>query len=362
MKTWVTSFALVSAVVLASTGCDNSGGTNTSTPTAAAGGAGPAEVRVGYFANLTHAQAVLGVASKDFEKAVAPAKVSTKVFNAGPSLVEALFANEIDIGYVGPGPALNAHAKSRGRGIRIVAGAAANGVLIVARKDSGINTLADLKGKRVATPQLANTQDIAAKYYLTHELGQKDFNNVIPVPNAEQAAMMAGGQVDAAWAPEPWGSFLVAQTGAKVIGQEKDLWPQKNFSITVVVTTPEFLQKHPQTVEQLLGVHRTWTARLNGEAAKYTPQLKEALYALTKKQLPEGVVESALSNTTFTDEPLPHTFDVMATWSHELGYSKDKTDVGGLIDTTILRKLPAPQGAAPAGAAPAGAAGAKEGA
>jgi NitT/TauT family transport system substrate-binding protein len=359
------TFALSVAFLVLAFGCDKSTSNNGSSPTTAAtasGGGGPERVRIGYFANLTHAQAVLGVASKDFDNAVAPAKVSTKVFNAGPSLIEALFANEIDVGYVGPGPALNAFAKSRGQGIRVVAGAAANGVVIVARKDSGINTLADLKGKRVATPQLGNTQDIAAKFYLSHELGQKDLNNVLPVPNAEQAAMMSGGQIDAAWAPEPWGSFLVAQAGAKVVAQEKDLWPQKNFSITVVVTTPEFLQKHPQTVEKLLGVHRTWTQRLNQEQAKYTPQLKDALYALTKKQLPTGVVESALANTTFTDEPLPHTFDVMAGWSFELGFAKEKTDVGGLIDTTILHKLSPAQGAAPAGATSAPAAGAKEGA
>jgi NitT/TauT family transport system substrate-binding protein len=339
----ITQFRFLIAIAFASLavfGCDKgtaeSGGKHS-----VAAGAGPSEVRLGYFANLTHAQAVLGVASKDFENAVAPAKVTTKVFNAGPSLVEALFAGEIDIGYVGPGPALNAHAKSRGQGIRVVAGAAANGVLIVARKDSAIDTLQDLKGKRVATPQLANTQDIAARYYLTHELGQPDHKNVIPIPNAEQVAMMSNGQIDAAWAPEPWGSFLVAQAGAKVIGQEKDLWPQKEFSITVVVTTPEFLQKNPATVEKLLAAHRVWTGRLNKEPAKYAPQLKAALFALTNKQLPEGVVESALANTKFTDEPLPHTFETMATWSHELGYAKEKTDVGGLIDTSVLQKLKA---------------------
>src|SRR5207237_4510017 len=112
-------------------GCDKEKG-------AASSGASVPEVRLGYFANVTHAQAVLGVADGSFEKAIAPAKLSTKVFNAGPSLIEALFAGEIDIGYVGPGPALNAHAKGRGEKIRVIAGAAANGVLIVARKDAGI--------------------------------------------------------------------------------------------------------------------------------------------------------------------------------------------------------------------------------
>lgn len=342
------SVALAILTLVSVIGCDRT----SSDAGASTTDGGTGEVRIGYFANLTHAQGVLGVASGDYQKAVAPARVSTKIFNAGPSLIEALFAGEIDIGYVGPGPALNAHAKSKGNGVRIVAGAAANGVLIVARKDSGINALEDLKGKRVATPQLANTQDIAARYYLTHHLGQKDHNNVIPVPNAEQAAMMANQQIDAAWAPEPWGSFLVAQAGAKVIGQEKDLWPQKSFSITVVVTTPEFLKKHPETVEKVLASHHVWTERLNKEPAKYVPQLKAALFDLTKKQLPEGVVESALSNTVFTDEPLPHTFDVMATWSYELGYSKEKTDVGGLIDTSILEKLKA---SAPAAGAKGGA-------
>lgn len=365
--------ALALSAALLSPGCDNGGpsggpsGSGGGTP-----GAAPPEVRIGYFANLTHAQAVLGVASKDFENAVAPAKVSTKVFNAGPSLIEALFAGEIDVGYVGPGPALNAHAKSRGRGIRVVAGAAANGVLIIARKGSGIDSLAGLKGKRVATPQLANTQDIAARHYLTHQLGQTDHSNVIAVLNAEQAAMMAGGEIDAAWAPEPWGSLLVAQTGATVIGREKELWPQKNFAITLVVTTPEFLQKHQDTLEKLLGVHQTWTRRLNQEPAKHTPQLKAALFDLTRKQLPEGVLESALANVTFTSDPLRHTFETLAAWAYDLGppFAKQQTDVGGLIDTSVLQKLQPPQ-TAPAGAAsqpagsaaqPAGTAGAKEGA
>src|SRR5207249_2925587 len=154
------------------------------------------EVRIGYFANFTHAQAVLGVGSGDFQQAVAPAKVTTKVFNAGPSLVEALFANEIDIGYVGPGPALTAFAQSQGRGIRVISGSAANGVLIVARKDSGISTLQDLAGRRVATPQHGNTQDLSARHYLSAELRQKDLSTVLPIANAEQAGMMTRGEID----------------------------------------------------------------------------------------------------------------------------------------------------------------------
>src|SRR6185369_1208788 len=197
-------------------GCDKdkgSAGTNANAP----------EVRLGYFGNVTHAQAVLGVSTGSFEKAIAPSKLSTKVFNAGPSLIEALFAGEIDIGYVGPGPALNAHSKGRGEKIRVIAGAAANGVLIVARKDAGINSIQDLAGKRVATPQMGNTQDISAKHYLLSELKQKDVNNVLPIANTEQATLMSRKEIDAAWAPEPWGSRLIIEGQGKLLAQEKDL-------------------------------------------------------------------------------------------------------------------------------------------
>src|SRR5262245_19453451 len=143
---WPVALLLAALSPLLPGGCDRQEST-----AAAGGGAShaPAQVRLGYFGNVTHAQAALGVASGDFEKAVAPAKFSTKVFNAGPSLIEALFSNNIDIGYVGPGPALNAHQTSRGEGIRVIAGAAANGVLIVARKDSGISSLKDLAGRKI---------------------------------------------------------------------------------------------------------------------------------------------------------------------------------------------------------------------
>ena len=334
-------FARILSLLLVASlfGCDrDSSGSAASGVSSAGSNAAPTQIRIGYFANLTHAQAVLGVASGEFQQAVSPAQVKTTVFNAGPSLVEALFAGEIDIGYVGPGPALSAHAKSRGQGIRVISGAAANGVVIVARKDSGISTLADLAGKRVATPQKGNTQDIAARRYLKFELKQQD-PKVVPVSNAEQVGLMSRGQIDASWAPEPWGSFLVSQAGAKVIAAEKDLWPEKQFAIAIVITTPEFLKAHPDTLEKVLTVHRAWTTRLTNEPDKYVPQLEQGLFDLTRKKLPAGVTKSALTNTQFTDDPLPHTFDVYAQWSYDVGFSKEKTDTKGLIDTTILRKL-----------------------
>jgi NitT/TauT family transport system substrate-binding protein len=328
--------ALLVGLAIGAVGC---GRDDASTEPGGKPAAPPAEVRLGYFGNVTHAQAALGVSSGDFAAAVAPAKFSTRVFNAGPSLIEALFTGNIDIGYVGPGPALSANEKSHGEGIRVIAGAAANGVLIVARKDSGIKTLADLKGKQVATPQQGNTQDIAAKHYLSKVLQQADTNNVVAVANAEQSAMMQRGQIDAAWVPEPWGSRLIAENGAALVAEEKEIWPSKRFVLTVIVTTPEFLAKHPDVVKKILGVHVKWTNLLQTKPQDYAEPLGKALQALSGKSLPAGVLESSLKNVEFTIDPLPETFQTMGEWAFDLGFAKTPPKVDGLIDTTLLQQV-----------------------
>ena len=299
---------------------------------------GERPITIGYFANLSHAQAVLGVASGEFERALSPVKLETRVFNAGPSLIEALFAGAIDIGYVGPGPTLSAHARSGGKGIRVVAGAASNGVVVVARKGSGIRTLADLAGKRVGTPQLGNTQDISARHYLSAVLKQTDLSNVRPVDNAEQAALFARGELDAAWVPEPWGQRLISEADATLIAEEKDLWPHHEFALTLVVTTPEFLSRRPELVESLLRVHRSWTRRLATEPDAVEGPLGDALFALNGKRLASGVLAAAIQRVRFIDDPNPETLQTFASWTQDLGFEQRTTDLNGLVDTTILLK------------------------
>jgi NitT/TauT family transport system substrate-binding protein len=301
----------------------------------------PAEVRLGYFANVTHGQAVLAVAAGDFQKAVAPAKLTTRVFNAGPSVIEALFAGEIDIAYIGPGPVISAHGKSRGEGIRVISGAAANGVAIVARADSSIRTLDDLKGKRIATPQLGNTQDIAAKHYLKSKLGQSDVNNVIPIANAEQSTMMARGEIDAAWVPEPWAAKLISD-GHRLIAEESTLWPDQQFSLTVVAASPEFLESHRETVVKILAVHKEWTARLQSEPAKQSQPLSDAIFALTTKRISTEVIGDSLKRVTFTNDPLSATLETMSKWSFELGFARDEVSIDGLIDLAALQAAAEP--------------------
>jgi NitT/TauT family transport system substrate-binding protein len=300
------------------------------------------QVRLGYFANATHAQAVLGVSSGEFQKAIDPLELKTTVFNAGPSLIEAIFAGQIDIAYIGPGPAINGYVRSRGERVRVVAGAAANGVLIVARKDAGIESLADLKGRRIATPETANTQDISARHFVLHELKQADAANVLAIPNAEQVGMMLRKQVDAAWAPEPWGSRLLVEADAKVLAHEKDLWPEKELTLALVITTPDFLEKHPEVVEKMLRVHVSWTQRLEADAQQHVGALGAALYGLTGKRLPEGVLPQAVGNVKFTNDPLEPTLRTMAQWSYDLKFLREPANLDGLVDLSILKRIQQP--------------------
>jgi NitT/TauT family transport system substrate-binding protein len=299
-----------------------------------------ADVRLGYFANVTHAQAVLGVAEGDFQGALGDTHLAAKVFNAGPSLIESLIAGDIDVGYVGPGPALTAWAETHGQEIVVIAGSAANGVVIVAGPKSNIHSLADLAGRKIATPQRNNTQDISARHYLLATLHQTDDRNVIPLSNSELVGRMIAGDIDAAWTPEPWGSRLVDAAGGRIIAEEKDLWPDHEFSLTVVVARTAFLHDHADLVRKLLAVHHAWTQKLAADPQTYAPQLQDALYALTKNKLPPSVMQSALGHVKFTDDPLPATFKIMNQWSVDLRVIKRPVPLDGLFDTSILASLP----------------------
>ena len=306
-------------------------------------------LRIGFFPNITHAQAILGVTQGRFQKALGATKVENKLFNAGPSLTEALSAGAIDIGYVGPGPATNFFVRSQGQGIRVISGAAANGVVIVARKDAGIKTLADLKGRKLATPQLGNTQDIAARFYLKDRFGQKDFSNVLPIPNSEQAGMMLRGQLDASWAPEPWGARLVSEAEGVILAEEKDLWPGKKFCAVVVVTTPEFLAKNPRTVEKFLAEHRALTAELAKDPGSRADEVASGISKISGKQILGSSIKDGLARVLFTTDPLEASMKTMAKWAFELKHLPEETTLEGLIDPSALKPAKAESKAKPKG-------------
>ena len=343
MRKWLAlSIGIIALTVLH--GCGNSSNAEmTTTP----GGTPtpPAQVRLGYFANITHAQALVGVARGDFQKALGSVPLKTSVFNAGPAAMEALFAGELDLVYVGPGPAVNAYFKSGGK-LRVVAGVAANGVAIVARQGSGIAKLEDLKGKRIATPQYGNTQDIAARAFVKNQLQDKDKKDggtttIETVTNAEQFGLFKQGQLDAAWAPEPWATRLIHDAGGVLVEEEKNLWEEKKFSITLIVASKKFLDEHPDVVEALLKTHAELTEFVRNSPDLAAPIMNEELKKLQGKALAPEILKEALTRVDFDTDPLPSTVEKMAQWYFELGFTNKKPDVKDLFDLTILNKLKA---------------------
>lgn len=308
--------------------------------------AAPAKIRLGFFANVTHAQALVGVARGDFQKALGSTALDSKVFNAGPEAVEALFAGELDATYIGPSPAINAYLKSRGTAVRIVAGSAANGVVVVVRKGSGITKLEELAGRRIATPQFGNTQDVSARHYLKTVLKQTlkedgGKTEIIPIKNAEQLTLFKSGEIDAAWAPEPWGARLVHEAEGTLIAEEKDLWADKKFTITVLLVSNKFLKEHPQTVEKLLAAHVEITKFLNTNTAEAKTIVNAKLKELTGKPISDKVLDDTFTRTVFTTDPLEKSVGTFVEWSRELGFTKDKQEISGLVDLTLLKKLEA---------------------
>lgn len=337
---FLTFFAGPLAVILSSCG-ETPAAVKPSAPGAKA--AAPAVVRLGYFANLTHAQAMLGVANGSFQKALGDVPLKTTVFNAGPSVVEAFFADELDLAYVGPSPALNAHVKSHGSAVRVIAGAASNGVVIVARKDSGITKLTDIGGKRIATPQFGNTQDISARHYVLGVLKQqlKDTGgttDIQNIANAEQLGLFKSGQLDVVWAPEPWGARLIHEAGGVLLDEEKNLWPEKNFTVTLVLASKKFLETQPETVEKFLRAHVELTDWLNAHRAEAADASNAELQKLTGKSLKKEILADAFARIGFSTDPYAETIKTFAAWAYELKVSNAPADMNGFIDLKLLEK------------------------
>ena len=309
-----------------------------------AAGRPPAKVRLGCFANVTHAQALIGLARGDFQKALGESQLEVKVFNAGPSAVEAFFAGELDLAYIGPGPAINAYVKSGGKVVRVLSGSAANGVGIVVRSGSGIDQLSGLAGKRIATPQPWNTQDLSARHYLLKTLGLKlkpdgGETEVLPIANADQLNLFRAGQIDAAWAPEPWASRLVHDAQGVLLAEEKDLWPKKRFCTVVLLVSTKFLDAQPALAHSFLKTHEELTAWINAnrEQAAELVNAELAKPGLAGKALSPAVLKDAFAHTEFTTDPLPETVREFAAWLNELAYHKEAPDLTGLFAPPVAK-------------------------
>ena len=307
-----------------------------------------AELKLGYFGNLTHAPALAGVKQGILARNLGRTKLSTETFNAGPAAIEALNAGAIDAAYVGPNPAINSFVKSKGESISIIAGAAAGGAQLVVRP--GITSAADLKGKTLASPQLGGTQDVALRAWLSSQGYKTNVDGsgdvaINPTENAQTLKLFQDGKLDGAWLPEPWASRLVLQAGAKVLVDEKDLWDGSlsgnagEFPTTVLIVNKKFATAHPDTVKALLRGHVESVDWLNTAAAgEKASVINAALQDAAGAALPADVLERSLKNVVFTVDPLAGTYPKLLKDGVEAGTTK-QADITGLFDLRALNEV-----------------------
>jgi NitT/TauT family transport system substrate-binding protein len=312
---------------------------NTS-PLSAAGGTPAAELRLGYFANVTHTTPIVGVAKNFFAEKLGSTQLSTQIFNAGPDEMTALFGGQLDAAYVGPSSALNAYVKSKGTALTIVAGAENAGAELVV--SSKINSAADLKGKTLASPQLGNTQDVALRYWLkqqgftTTEQGGGDVN-VQPSDNATTLTLFEAGKIDGAWVPEPWASRLVVEGKGHVLVDEKSLWPNGRFATTDLVVATSFLRAHPQTVKALIEGQLAANAWVAANPAGAAALVNSTIKALTGKALKDDVITRAWTEENVTNDPEAASLQTSLDHAVAVGLLK-QTNLRGIFDLTLLNQ------------------------
>lgn len=299
-------------------------------------------VRVGFFPNVTHAQALIGQANGEFQKAIGEEhKIEWSKFNAGPEEIEAILSGGLDIGYIGPGPAVNGYNVSDGE-IQIISGASNAGAILVARKDADISTVKDLENKKVAIPQYGNTQDICLRGLLKDNgLSDKTKGGkveIVQAKNPDIKTLLDEGKIDAAFVPEPWGSRLIKEVGAKVILDYDETWRQGNYSLGLIIARKEFVEANPEIVENFLKAHIDLSQFIKENDVEAKKIMNEQLYELTQKKLPEDVLDEAMKRVVITVNPEKESIKEIVDLSYEAEYLREKPDLSNLFNLEYLNK------------------------
>jgi NitT/TauT family transport system substrate-binding protein len=314
----------------------------------------PQTIRVGYFANMTHSQALIGLARGDFQQALGDTvTIKTVIFNAGPSEIEAMFAGQIDIGYIGPNPSINGYVQSEGKALRIIAGATSGGAAFVVRPAANIKTAADLAGKKLATPQLGNTQDVALRGYLAaNGLKTKEQGGdveVDPMDNSQTLDLFKQGKKDGAWVPEPWASRLIVEGGGTLFLDERDLWKDTNgqFVTANIIVSTKFLSEHPDLVKAWLSAHVAITQWEIANPADAQAIVNTEIGKITGKKIADAVLTQAWDRMTPTWDPISLSLVKSAQSAFDAGFLKTKPDLTGIYDLTLLNEILKAKGLSP---------------
>ncbi len=290
----------------------------------------PVTLRLGYFPNVTHAPAIIGVEEGIFQEAVGDnVTIELTTFNSGTEAIEALFADAIDMSFIGPNPAINGYSQSDGEALRIVAGTTSGGASLVVRE--GIDTPEDLAGTTIASPSLGNTQDVALRAWLAEQGYETDTAGggdvrITPQDNPDTLAAMQSGDLDGAWVPEPWATRLVLEGGGHVLVDESELWPEGRFVTTHLISATGFLEDHPDVVRNLITGLGLAIDEASGDPARAQTLVNDGIERVTTSRLSDETIAGAWENLEFTLDPI----------ASSLQGSADNAIAVGLLDEVDL--------------------------
>jgi NitT/TauT family transport system substrate-binding protein len=332
---------LAGALTLAACGSSSKSSAGSSGASSAAGGGGDkTTLRLGYFPNVTHAPAIIGVQNGSFATALGSnVKLETKTFNSGSEAVTALLAGALDASFVGPNPAINAYQKTKGD-VRVVSGTALGGAYLVVKPN--INSAADLKGKKVADPQLGNTQDVALRTWLNnnglHMTKDGGDVTVVPQDNSVTLTSFEQGAIQGAWVPEPWATRLVNEGGGKILVDEKTLWPEGEYTTTVLLVKKEFLDKHADVIQHLIEGLVGAVDLIKSNPAEAQKLTNDGINKITGKALKPDLIAASFDHITFTEDPAASSLQTSADHAKALGFLTS-SDLGQLFDLNTLNQV-----------------------
>ena len=295
------------------------------------------KVRIAYFPNIGHAIPIVGIEKGFFEASIGnTTKIETRVFDSGPQAIESLFANSIDVAYVGPGPAINGFLNSENHNVKILAGAASGGASFIVHPLSEINTASDFAGKKIAAPQIGNTQDVSLRNYLS-EHGLKPAEKggsviIYNIPNPDIYTLFVKGDVDGAWVAEPWATILEYELDGKRLFHEEELWPNNEFASVLLIGNTNFVEKNPRLIKNLLESNSDTADWINQNPMETRIIFNDFLNSHLGQSLSDDVVDIALSNLVITDDPLPDSVHSFAEKADTLGYlGRNGYDLSGIF-------------------------------
>ncbi len=295
------------------------------------------KIRIAYFPNIGHAVPIVGIENGFFEKKIGDqTKIETRIFDSGPQAIESLFADSVDVAYVGPGPAINGFLNSDNHNVKILAGAASGGASFIVHPDSEINSASDFAGKKIAAPQIGNTQDVSLRNFLSEnglKPAEKGGNVVVyNIPNPDIYTLFVKGEIDGAWVAEPWATILENELDGKRLFHEEELWPDKEFASVLLIGNVDYIKKNPEVISNFLDSHHETVTWINENPKETRIVFNNFLDSYLGQSLSDEIVDVALSNLVITADPLPNSVHSFAEKADSLGYlGRNGYDLSGIF-------------------------------